>query len=162
MAKTGFALDDIQTIFNEFRHCKNLGLQVVEAHNKQVIVALPYSDQIIGNPETRVIHGGAITTLLDSTCGMSVPLALGEFFIAPTLDLRIDYMTAAKPDLTIYAKAEAYRITKNIVFTRGIAYQDDESRPVAHCVATFMPLPKAMTDQARNDKALNNKAGQVS
>lgn len=141
-----FSIELMQRVFDAIRHCVVLGLKVTKIEGKQLTVALPYSDMIIGNPDTGVIHGGALTTLLDSTCGMSLPLALGEFQIAPTLDLRIDYMTAATPGLTVYGRAEVYRITQNVIFAKGIAFQDDEDKPLAHCVATFMRLPKDITD----------------
>ena len=131
---------DIQQICNSMRHCRVLGITVQKIEGKQITVMLPYSDNIVGNPDSGVISGGALTTLLDTTCGMSIYAALGELVIAPTLDLRIDYMSTAKPRMPLYARAEAYRITKNIIFCRGFAFQDDENKPVAQCAATFMRL----------------------
>ena len=140
MTETPIDIPTLQAIVNNFRHCKVLGITVEAIGDRQVTLSLPYSEKIVGNPATGVIHGGALTTLLDSCCGLSVSVALEGKKFAPTLDLRIDYMTAAKPDKTLYARAEAYRVTRNIVFTRGIVYQEDDERPVAHCVGTFMPL----------------------
>ena len=152
MAAQEFNVDQLQEILDVIRHCKVLGLKAHKIENKQVTIALPYSDQLIGNPDSGVIHGGALTTLLDTTCGMSVPAALEEFQIAPTLDLRIDYMTSAKPGATIYGRAEAYRVTRNVVFCKGIAYQEDANKPIAHCVATFMRLPKDIKDSHKEEQ----------
>lgn len=146
--------EHIQFIIDTLCHCKVLGLSVDAIDDKQLTIKLPYSQKIIGNPDSGVIHGGALTTLLDTTCGMSVPLALADFQISPTLDLRIDYMTSATPGKTVYGRAEAFRVTQNIVFCRGIAYQDDDSKPIAHCVATFMRLPKEIADTANFEKLL--------
>lgn len=74
-------------------------------------LCLPYSTQIIGNPETGVIHGGAITTLMDTTCGISTVCVLPEFEVCPTIDLRIDYMRPAEPNKDVYGFAECYRVT---------------------------------------------------
>lgn len=145
-------LDVIQSVIGIIRHCDVLGLKASKLEGKHITIELPYSDQLIGNPDSRVIHGGALTTLLDTTCAMAIPLALGEFQVSPTLDLRIDYMTSAKPDLPIYARAEAYRVTSNVVFSKGIAFQDDPDKPIAHCVATFMRLPKETTDASQRLK----------
>ena len=100
---------------------------------------------IVGNPETGTVHGGAITTLMDTTCCMASVCVLPEFEICPTLDLRIDYMRPAEPDKDIFGFAECYRVTPHIVFSRGYAYQDDPSQPIAHAVGTFMrrPVPAA-------------------
>ncbi|MFA7553626.1 MAG: PaaI family thioesterase [Spongiibacteraceae bacterium] len=135
-------IETAQQAINAARHCWVLGLKVESIAAANLTLSLPYSPQIIGNPENGVIHGGALTTLLDTTCGFSVAIALNIFMITPTLDLRIDYMTSAKPNLTVYATAEVYRITKHVVFCRGTAYQDDISKPIAYCVATFMRPPE--------------------
>ena len=36
-----------------------------------------------------IIHGGALTSLMDTACGMSTLCVLPEFEVCPTLDLRI-------------------------------------------------------------------------
>ena len=105
---------------------------------------MPYSPQIVGNPQTGVIHGGALTTLMDSACGMSTLCVLAEFEVCPTLDLRIDYMHPAEPNKAVYGFAECYRVTSDILFTRGVAYQDDPQQPLAHVVGTFMRLGKGV------------------
>ena len=78
--------------------------------------------------------------------GMAVPLALGAYEMCPTLDLRIDYMGSAEPRQAVFGRAEIYRITDNIVFARGWAYQDDQDRPIARCLATFMRLGKHLQE----------------
>jgi uncharacterized protein (TIGR00369 family) len=126
------------------RHCQVLGLRVVSADTKGMTLVLPYSPQIVGNPQTGVIHGGALTTLMDSTCGVSILCVLPEFEVCPTLDLRIDYMHPAEPHKDVYGFAECYRVTPDIIFTRGVAYQDDPQQPIAHVVGTFMRLGKGV------------------
>jgi uncharacterized protein (TIGR00369 family) len=124
------------------RHCQLLGMSVHSADPQGLILRLPYSPQIVGNPETGVIHGGAITTLMDTTCGISTVCVLPEFEICPTLDLRIDYMRPAEPNKDVYGFAECYRVTENIIFTRGYAYQDNPDEPIAHVVGAFMRMGK--------------------
>jgi len=55
-----------------------------------------------------------------------------------TLDLRIDYMKPARPHEDVFAYAECYKMTRQIAFVRGVAYQDSEDNPVANAAATFM------------------------
>mgnify|MGYP000450364391 CR=1 FL=1 len=138
--------------------CQELGIKVVTARENELILELPYSQKIIGNPDTGVIHGGAITTLMDTTAGAGVLCGMSEFELCPTLDLRVDYMRSAKPGQSVYARASCYRSTKNIIFMRCEAYQFD--RTVAHCVATFMRMGKkgipsldAMTRNIRSHQA---------
>jgi uncharacterized protein (TIGR00369 family) len=133
------------------RHCQLLGMSVHSADPQGLILRLPYSPQIVGNPETGVIHGGAITTLMDTTCGISTVCVLPEFEICPTLDLRIDYMRPAEPNKDVYGFAECYRVTENIIFTRGYAYQDNPEEPIAHVVGAFMRMGK----QVQSAKAVS-------
>lgn len=122
-------------------------MQVIDADRGRLTIELPFSDELVGNPDTGVIHGGAITTLMDSACGFAAALALDPPGPSPTLDLRIDYMTAAQPNKSIFGAAEVYRVTQNVVFARGIAYQDSPDQAIAHCVATFMRIENASVDE---------------
>ena len=127
----------------ELKHCKLLGITVDDIGKGFITLCLPYSTSIIGNPETGVIHGGALTTLMDTACGFSAISSLSEAAIAPTLDLRIDYMRAAEPGRPVFGHAEVYRTTRNVLFSRGVAYQESMDKPIAHCTATFMRIDPA-------------------
>jgi uncharacterized protein (TIGR00369 family) len=132
-----------QQFLTALRHCQVLGMQVHTALPTGLTLRLPYSGHIVGNPETGVIHGGALTTLMDTTCGIATVCVLAEFEICPTIDLRIDYMRSAKPNKDVFGFAECYRVTPTIIFVRGYAYQDDPQEPIAHVVGTFMRMGKA-------------------
>ena len=145
------------------RHCQVLGLRVHSASSEGLTVILPYSPQIVGNPQTGVIHGGALTSLMDTACGMSTLCVLPEFEVCPTLDLRIDYMHAAEPHKDVYGFAQCYRVTTDVIFARGFAYQDDPEQPIAHVVGTSCAwakpsrAPKALaasSPEVRNDRFL--------
>ncbi|TVT85548.1 PaaI family thioesterase [Pseudomonas sp. H3(2019)] len=126
------------------RHCQVLGLRVHSASNDGLTITLPYSPQIVGNPQTGVIHGGAITSLMDTACGMATLCVLPEFEVCPTLDLRIDYMHPAEPHKEVHGFAQCYRVTTDVIFTRGFAYQEDPQKPIAHVVGTFMRMGKGV------------------
>lgn len=130
------------------KHCAILDIKVLSADIGKLSLLLPYSQKIVGHPETGVIHGGALTTLMDTACGFAAVSALGELAIAPTLDLRIDYMGPAEPGKAVIGEAEAYRVTRNVIFARGQAYhQDQKDKPIAHCTATFMRLDSQTTQK---------------
>lgn len=143
-----------QRFLSALRHCQVLGMQVQHAGPAGLTLCLPYSQQIIGNPDTGVIHGGAITTLMDTTCGISTICVLEDFEICPTLDLRIDYMHPAEPHKDVFGFAECYRVTPHVIFTRGYAYQNDPEQPIAHVVGAFMRMGKvAPVQRPRESKA---------
>jgi len=133
--------EGLQLFLSSVKHSMLLGMTLDEISEDGLVVRLPYSEQIIGNPETGVIHGGAITSLMDQACGLAVAQSLApDFDITPTIDLRIDYMRPAEPHKDVLAYVTAYRKTKSVVFARGIAYQDNRNQPIAHCVANFMRM----------------------
>ncbi|WP_250657805.1 PaaI family thioesterase [Alkalimarinus coralli] len=133
-------LGKVERFVGSLAQCGELGIKPVFAAPNELILELPYSKAIIGNPDTGVIHGGAITTLMDTSSGSVVICGLEEFELCPTLDLRVDYMHAAEPGKPVFAKATCYKITRNIIFTRCLAYQETDEEPVAQCVATFMRI----------------------
>ena len=133
--------EQLEGIVPELKHCKLLGIRIRDAGIGRLILELPYSEAIIGNPETGVIHGGVLTTLMDTACGFASVAALTEPSLCPTLDLRIDYMKPAEPGRVVLGDAEAYRVTSTVVFARGVAYHEGEKNdPIAHCTASFMRL----------------------
>ncbi|WP_245615872.1 PaaI family thioesterase [Andreprevotia chitinilytica] len=123
--------------FEALPHCKQLGIRYVSSSAGVVTLELPFSEAIIGNPETRVLHGGVVTTLIDTASGSAIYTLLPGPEGVATLDLRIDYLRPAKPDEPVFCTAECYRMTEHIAFTRATAYQDDINKPVAYAVGTF-------------------------
>ncbi len=144
-----FPLTQLASRFTgQLTQCRKLGLKVHEASEHHVLIELPYSTELIGYPDTGVIHGGVVTTLMDTACGSAVVCAIFEKFnsleISPTLDLRVDYMKPAEPNKPIYGFAECYRMSSSVAFTRAIAYQDSIDEPIAHAVGSFMRISSEM------------------
>ncbi len=119
-------------------HNHALGMKVREFGRGEVIFELPYDAKLVGNPDTGVLHGGAITALIDACSGASVFAALTEWKPIATLDLRIDYQRAGDAGRAILCRASCYKLTRNVAFTRAIAYHDDEADPIASSMGTFM------------------------
>jgi len=58
-----------------------------------------------------------------------------------TLDLRVDYMRAARTGRDLLAQAHCYKLTRNVAFVRAFAFEDDPSDPVAAAQATYIISP---------------------
>lgn len=116
-----------------------LGMEaMVEAEFACATLKIPYRADLVGDPDSGVIAGGVVTTLLDHTCGHAVGMAMTRAAPMATLDLRIDYMRAAEPGRDIHARAHCYKLTHSIAFVRATAYDRDQSDPVATAQAAFM------------------------
>ena len=99
---------------------------------------IPYRDSLVGNPASGVVHGGIVTTLLDTVGGMAALARQGEFLVMATLDLRIDYLRPSTPREDLVARVECYKLTRNVAFTRGFACNEDPNDPLASMSATYM------------------------
>lgn len=132
-AKTKFARQFIEAI----PHSRALDMRLDDIGPGTAEISMPYDLRLVGDPRTGVIHGGAVSALLDTCCGaavMSHPEALGS---TATIDLRIDYRRAATPGQRITARAECYHVTSSVAFLRAVAYDDDPDQPVANATGAF-------------------------
>jgi uncharacterized protein (TIGR00369 family) len=121
-----------------------LGGELVEFKKGIGRLRLPWSEKLVGNPQTGVVHGGVITAMLDQSCGMAIGSALDTPMGMATLDLRIDYMKPATPREEILIEAECLKITREIAFARAGAYHTAIDDPIAIATGTFMLMRYAM------------------
>ncbi|WP_374433835.1 PaaI family thioesterase [Tabrizicola sp.] len=134
-------MPDIETIARQFiqalPHSHALGMRLESIHVGVATISMPYDVRLIGDPSTGVIHGGAVSALMDTACGAAVMSHPQAGFSTATLDLRIDYMRPATAGQTIRARAECHHVTRSVAFVRAVATDDDESRPVAMATGAF-------------------------
>lgn len=122
---------------HEIPHGRDLGVTVEKAKHAEVVLRIPYQDILLGDVDRGLIHGGVLTSLIDSTSGLSVFCALDQMEPIATLDLRIDNMRPALKGKDIFAWAKCYRMTSQIAFVRSVAYQEREL-PLATSSSAFM------------------------
>ncbi len=126
-----------QQFIEAIPHSRALGMRLTLIGDGEAEIEMDWDARFVGDPRSGVIHGGAVSALMD-TCGgaavMSHPRAPAG---TATMDLRIDYMRAARPHQTIRAQAVCYHVTRTVAFVRATAMDDDESRPVATATGAF-------------------------
>lgn len=140
MEPNGKRLAMARQFFKVIPHSRALGMEPVEIGGDYVIARLPYGPELVGNPDTGVVHGGVITTLVDQTSGAAVVATLDPPQAVATLDLRIDHLRPAEPGRDVLARAHCYRLTSQIAFVRCLVYQHDPEAPVATSMSTFMRI----------------------
>ena len=134
---SGPGIKATQAFIEALPHSKALGMQLVSVGEGKAEIAMDYDTRFIGDPDTGVIHGGAVSALMDTCCGAAAMCPPDVGGVTATLDLRIDYMRPATPGQRIRAQAECYHVTRSVAFLRARAIDDDQDRPVASATGTF-------------------------
>lgn len=126
-----------QQFIEAIPHSRALGMVLDMLEDGVAVISMPYDARFVGDPQTGVIHGGAVSALMD-TCGGAAVMSHPTGVIGTaTIDLRIDYMRPARPGDRITARAECYHVTRSVAFVRATAHDADTDRPVATATGAF-------------------------
>lgn len=120
-------------------HAVLQGIRLESIDGEELTLRLPYRDELVGNPETGAVHGGALTVLLDQTLGIAAICCdrVGAS-MTPTLDLRIDHVGIAPPGRDILAAAKVYKVTRKVLFIEGFAYCESREKPIARATGSWV------------------------
>jgi len=119
-------------------HTHALGFVYDGVDGDRVRIRAPWREDLVGDLDTGVLSGGLVTTLLDHVGGLAVWLALGQFESIATLDLRVDYMRAARARTDLIAEARCYHLSRSVAFVRAWAFEDSPDDPVAAAQSAYM------------------------
>jgi acyl-coenzyme A thioesterase PaaI-like protein len=130
--------DMFAAIIDGTPYMQAIGAYYIGKSQDGVSMGLAYRDDLVGDPQSGVLAGGVLTAMLDHGCGLAVWDRLDEFKPIATLDLRIDYMRAAKPGKDLIITAKCYKLTRSIGFVRAFAYEETVDDPIAAAQAAFV------------------------
>jgi len=97
---------DLSEVFSGMPFAELLGIEVTHAADGEAAGRVEWRDELSSIKGGRIAHGGVAYSLADTVGGAAV-ISLTED-VAPTIDMRIDYVTPATDDLT--AEASVVRL----------------------------------------------------
>lgn len=115
-----------------------VGMELAAAPWGPWAMRLPYRSELVGDPDSGVLHGGMISALLDVGCAFAVFARLKDVKMMATLDLRIDYLRPATPGKDVFALAVCQKITADLAFVRGTVHHDVTDDLIATGVGIYI------------------------
>jgi uncharacterized protein (TIGR00369 family) len=107
----------------------------------QIILQMPFSERLIGNPILPALHGGVIGSLLETAAIATVIWETGIGSLPKPVDINIDYLRSGRP-IESFARARIARQGRRVVNVHSEMWQDDEARPIA-ALRGHLLLPQA-------------------
>ncbi len=114
-------------------YAQTLGLVLV-AESPQLIVKMPFSEALVGNPSLPALHGGTLGTLLETTC--IVQLYPTSNIVPKVVGITINFLRSAKPTES-FASCKVIRQGKRIAHLQATCWQSDREKPVAVAYGNF-------------------------
>ncbi len=116
---------------------KILGIKLIEMNNGFASFLIPFKPDLVGDPRTKRIHGGVISTAMDAAGGAAGMTTLGsEKDQISTIDIRVDYLFPGKPE-DIIAEGTIVKDGKNVIFTKMNAHHPESKEIIAEGRAVY-------------------------
>lgn len=132
-----------QLIEDRIPFCSLLGFKLKSLDPQRPEMVFAMRDEMIGNFSHGMLHGGVISSALDTVAGLAVMLKMGhekpqatamaqslEFARISTLDLRVDYLKPGRGK-SFLASAVVIRLGTRVANVQMMLHNDEGS-----CIAT--------------------------
>ena len=103
---------------------KLLGIQGESVEVGRAVLALPVRPEHVGDPRRPALHGGVLSTLIDTAGGIAAWSALGAGESVSTVDLHVDYLEPAGLGAPLRAEAQLIRKGNRVCHVRVSVTQD--------------------------------------
>jgi uncharacterized protein (TIGR00369 family) len=95
-----------------------LGIRGESVSEGRCVLRLPVTGDLVGDPRRPAIHGGAISSLMDTAGGVAAWSALGEGETVSTVDLSVDFLEPAGLEGDLRADARLLRKGNRVCHVR--------------------------------------------
>ena len=121
-----FEAKDVLRIMDEFSPFNRLlGIRGEHAEAGRVVLSLAVREEFVGDPRRPALHGGVISSLIDTAGGAAAWSALQTGESVSTVDLRVDYLEPAGLAAPLRAEAELIRKGNRVCHVRIAVTQGD-------------------------------------
>ncbi len=128
----------INQFMSRFGHGGFIDMHYAGHGDDWVELCLDWREDLVGDPDTRVLASAVIISLMDNATSMAIWTKLGEFRPQVTMDLRIDYLRPSPVGQKIFGRGICYHLTHSIGFVRGFAHNGNPDDPLAYASGTFI------------------------
>lgn len=111
--------------FNRF-----VGMHIERLAEGFARVRIAFSGGLVGDPYRPALHGGVLSTLLDTAGGLAAFTAVQPGDRMSTIDLRVDYVRPAGL-ADVIGEGRVLRLGNRVAVCDMVAFQEDPGRPVA-------------------------------
>ena len=116
----------------------HMALEIEKVSSEGVRVRMPFNPDFCVDKDQTLLHGGILTALLDSVFGLANFVTIKGVSSMATLDLRVDYLRAARSRGDVIVSAHCFRKTRHIAFNAGnIWFDGHEDAEIARGTASF-------------------------
>lgn len=100
-------------------------------------LACPFAPGFMMDAESELVSSGPVISLIDAACGSAIIARTRLWRPMATLDLRVDYLRAARAGQDLHARGTCYHVTRKVAFTRCDVHDGAAEDPVAFATASF-------------------------
>ncbi|MEQ8934819.1 MAG: PaaI family thioesterase, partial [Amphiplicatus sp.] len=101
-----------------------------EAEDESAVYKLAFSEEHIGNPIIRALHGGVIAAFLEFAMQADLAARLEAGTPISTTTMAIDYLASSRAE-DMRARVRIMRLGRRIAFLEATGWQADKTQPVA-------------------------------
>jgi len=103
-----------------------LGIKGETLEAGRAVLRLPVRPEFVGDPRRPALHGGVVSTLIDTAGGAAAWSALARGESVSTVDLTVDFLEPASLDAPLIAVAELVRKGNRVCHVRVAVTQGDK------------------------------------
>jgi uncharacterized protein (TIGR00369 family) len=123
-------------LLNAIPYARMLGLRA-SLDGGSLVVCMPRSEHLVGNPVLPALHGGTVGALLESTAILELLWQKDSASVPKTITLTVDYLRSARL-ADSFARATITKLGRRVANVQVHAYQESPDKPIATANLHFL------------------------